>query len=244
MNVEARLLAALDYTRLDPHDTPETIRELCADVAAGPDRPAAVCVYPAHAATARTALDAAGAGEVAVAAVANFPDGGDDAARALQEVRFALDAGAAEIDLVFPWRAHLAGDRIVGPRLVAQCRAACGSKLLKVILETGELGDAGLIRGMSEIALNAGADFIKTSTGRTTTGATPEAARAILEYLRKRGGGGFKAAGGIRTFEVAKHYLELADGILGDDWATPATFRIGASSLLAELRVSLATAAG
>jgi deoxyribose-phosphate aldolase len=244
MSELARLLAALDHTSLGLQDTPEAIRRFCADAALGALRPAAVCVYPGHVATARAALDAAGAEEIAVAAVANFPDGGNHPARALHEIRFALAAGASEIDLVFPWRAHLAGDRDAGARMIGQCREACAGKRLKVILETGELGELRLIRELSAIALDAGADFIKTSTGMTATGATPEAARAILEYLRARGRGGFKASGGIRTVETAKRYLELADDILGEGWARPATFRIGASSLLGQLRVSLATATG
>ncbi|MEX2148775.1 MAG: deoxyribose-phosphate aldolase [Steroidobacteraceae bacterium] len=243
MNPAGRLLAALDHTRLGAEDTAATIVEWCKDAATGP-RPAAVCVYPAHAAIARGALDAAGAPEVAVAAVVNFPDGGDDLARALSETHFALDAGAAEIDLVFPWHAHLAGDRTIGARMLAQCREACRSGILKVILETGELRDTRVIQELSTVALDAGADFIKTSTGTTATGATPQAARAILECLRARGRGGFKASGGFRSIVEAGRYLELADGILGEGWARPATFRIGASSLLGELRVLLATATG
>ena len=107
-----------------------------------------------------------------------------------------------------------------------------------------DIGDLGLIRKLSAMALDAGADFIKTSSGTTATGATPEAARAILECLRDRGRGGFKASGGIRSVGDAMRYLELADDILGEGWAISATFRIGASSLLGELRVSLATATG
>jgi deoxyribose-phosphate aldolase len=128
--------------------------------------------------------------------------------------------------------------------MLAQCRAACTGRILKVILETGELGDPCLIRELAALALDAGADFIKTSTGTTATGATPEAARAILECLRERGRGGFKASGGIRSIAEATRYLELADDILGESWARPTTFRIGASSLLGELRLSLATATG
>jgi deoxyribose-phosphate aldolase len=243
MNPAARLLAALDHTRLEAEATSAMIGGWCDDAAAGA-RPVAVCVYPAHAAAARTALDAAGAREITVAAVANFPDGGADPGRALRDIGVALAAGACEIDLVFPWRAGLAGDRSIGVRMLAQCRAACTGRILKVILETGEIGDPCLIRELAALALDAGADFIKTSTGTTATGATPEAARAILECLRERGRGGFKASGGIRSIAEATRYLELADDILGESWARPTTFRIGASSLLGELRLSLATATG
>jgi deoxyribose-phosphate aldolase len=243
MSVAARLLAALDHTHLRAQDTEAAIGDWCADAASGA-RPAAICVYPGHVAAARAALDAAGAGNIAVAAVANFPDGGPDPGSALRDIRIALAAGASEIELVFPWRAHRAGDAGAGMRMLDRCRKACTGKLMKVILETGELGDRRLIPELAAMALDCGADFIKTSTGTTATGATPEAARAILECLRERGRGGFKAAGGIRSIVDARRYLELADGILGEGWATPATFRIGASSLLGELRLSLATATG
>ena len=236
MNPTARLLAALDHTRLGTDDRPEDIRLLCAEAAAGLARPTAVCVHPQFAGVARSTLDAGHAPEIAVAAVANFPDGGIDVARPVAEIHAALAAGAAEIDLVFPWRAWLAGDRDAAAKLLVACRDASAGRILKVILETGELGEARVIRELASFALEAGADFIKTSTGRTAAGATPAAARTILETLRDRGRGGFKASGGIRTIADAAAYLDLADAILGASWARPATFRIGASSLLAALR--------
>ena len=236
MNAKARLLAALDHTRLGTEDTPEDIRLVCAEAAAGPLRPAAVCVHPQFAGLARSALDAGGAPEIAVAVVANFPEGAGDAARPVAEIRAARDAGAAEFDVVFPWRAWLAGDREVAARLLAACREASAGRLLKVILETGELKEPRVIQELASFALDAGADFIKTSTGRTAAGATPAAARAILEVLRDRGRGGFKASGGIRTIADAAVYLDLADALLGAGWGGPRTFRIGASSLLAALR--------
>jgi deoxyribose-phosphate aldolase len=236
MNTAARLLAALDHTGLNADDTPESIRRLCIDAARGPGRPAAVCVYPVHAVTARAALDGAGAPEIAVAAVANFPDGGEDPARAVADIQQALAASATEIDLVFPWRAYIAGNCAAGVRMLARCREATAGKLLKVIIETGELHDPHRIRELSALALDAGADFIKTSTGKTATGATPESARTILEYIRERGRGGLKVSGGIRSVVDATRYLDQADEILGDAWATPVTFRIGASSLLGSLR--------
>jgi len=236
MNVAARLLAALDHTSLNADDTPELIRRLCIDAARGPGRAAAVCVYPVHAATARAALDGADAPEITVATVANFPDGGEDPARALDDIRQALAAGAAEIDLVFPWYAYVAGNRAAGVRMLARCREATAGRLLKVIIESGELRESRLIRELSVLALDAGVDFIKTSTGKAATGATLEAARTILECIRERGRGGLKVSGGIRTIVDAQRYLDLADDILGDSRVTPATFRIGASALLAALR--------
>ena len=236
-----RVLAALDLTSLGEDDTPAAIARLCSDAAAGA-HPAAVCVYPEHIVTARRTLDAAGAGDVAVATVVNFPDGSGTLPQVLRETRRTLAAGADEIDLVFPWRAHLGGDREAGPLMLRECKAICGPRVLKAILETGELGDPLLIHELADAALGAGADFIKTSTGKTPTGATLPAARVMLECIRERGGGpGFKAAGGIRTLAEANRYFSLADEMLGSAWATPARFRIGASALLAEIRAVAGT---
>ena len=229
---DARLLAALDLTSLGEDDTPAAIRALCAKAAASAVRPAAVCVYSEHIVTARAALIAAEAPGVAVATVVNFPDGANNPGRALSETRRALAAGADEIDLVFCWRAYVAGDRESGPIIVGRCKEACGARPLKAIIETGELGDPLLIREICLAALDAGADFIKTSTGRSRVGATPEAAQAILECLRERGRGGFKASGGIRTLKQARTYFELAEKVCGAGWATPARFRIGSSSIM------------
>lgn len=229
---DARLLATLDFTSLGEDDPPAAIAALCARAATLAVRPAAVCIYPEHVVAARAALDAAGAQAIAVATVVNFPDGASDPGRALSETRRALAAGADEIDLVFPWRAYLAGDREAGPHLVRQCKPVCGKRILKAIIESGELGDPLLVREVTFAALDAGADFVKTSTGRARVGATLEAAQAILECLRERGRGGFKASGGVRSLDQARQYFELAESICGAGWATSATFRIGSSSTL------------
>ncbi len=238
--IAARILAALDLTSLGEDDTPEAIAKLCA-AATGGGHPAAVCVYPEHVTTARQALASAHAADVAIATVVNFPDGSNDLARVLRETRRALAAGADEIDVVFPWRAHLGGDREGGALMLQECKAICGSRILKAILETGELGDLLLVRELSLAAIGAGADFIKTSTGKAKIGATPAAARTMLECIRDSGGrAGFKAAGGVKTLADAGRYLQLANEILGSSWATPERFRIGASALLVELRAALA----
>ena len=232
----ARVLAVLDLTSLGEDDTTAMIASLC-KAAAGGGHPAAVCVYPEHVEMARRVLDTEGAADVAVATVVNFPDGSNDLGRAQRETRRALAAGAEEIDIVFPWRAYLGGDRESGALMLRGCKDICGARPFKAILETGELGDPLLIRELSLTALASGADFIKTSTGKAAIGATPAAARVMLECIRERGGGaGFKAAGGIRTLADAGRYLALADEILGPGWATPAHFRIGASALITEIR--------
>ena len=231
-----RLLAALDLTSLGEDDSPADIRALCVKAVSAAIRPAAICVYPEHIASARAALDEGGAQAVSVATVVNFPDGASDSGRANREVRRAFAAGADEIDLVFPWRAYVDGDRDSGPSIVAKCKEICGPRLLKAIIESGELGDSLLIREVAVAALDAGADFVKTSTGRSRVGATPEAAEVILKALRERGRGGIKVSGGIRTLSEARLYLELADRICGAAWATRTTFRIGSSSLLEDAR--------
>jgi deoxyribose-phosphate aldolase len=234
----ARLLSLLDLTSLGEDDTPEHIRTLCAAARSAKKLPAAVCVYPEHITTARDAL--AGT-NVHVATVVNFPDGGDDAQRIAREARRAIAAGANEIDMVLPWRALRAGDAARARAGVDACRIACGDGIaLKLILETGELGTPDLIRAACAIGLDAGVDFLKTSTGKVRVNATLEAAAVMLDAIAARGGHcGFKAAGGIRTLEDAEKYLALAERRLGADWITPAHLRIGASTLFDAIQAAL-----
>ena len=232
-----RALAALDLTRLGDADTPEDIEALCAQAAAPVGAPAALCVHPEWIATCRARLDGGGLQRVAVASVVNFPDGAADAARAARETRRALAAGASEIDVVLPWRALLRGDPDAARDVLRATREACaGRARVKAILETGELRQPEAIRVACELAISAGADFVKTSTGKAALNATPEAARVMLEAVRAAGGRcGFKAAGGIRTLDDAAQYFRIADELLGPDWADPSRFRLGASALHAEI---------
>lgn len=234
-------LAAMDLTRLE-HDADDAIvRALCrrADTPFG--HPAAVCVYPAYIEAAREELAHAGLSDaVAVATVANFPDGAAEPERAAAEVRRSVSLGADEIDVVFPWRALLDGDEAVGARLVQQCRAACGERVLKVILESGRLESHGAIRRAADIAVAGGADFIKTSTGKAAAGASPDAARIMLQAIRDSDRPcGFKVSGGVRTLADAIVYLEAAERTLGPEATCPARFRIGASGLLDALLEAL-----
>ncbi|MCC4265425.1 deoxyribose-phosphate aldolase [Oceanimonas baumannii] len=232
-----RVLSLMDLTSLNDSDTDADITALCHRVVTAAGTPAAVCVYPQFVSLAKTTLAALGVAEqVRVATVTNFPDGSADIAGAVQQTQAAIAAGADEVDLVFPWRALQSGDEQTGLALVSACKAACGEQLLKVIIESGALAEPALIRRASELAIEGGADFIKTSTGKVTVNATPEAAGIMLEVIRATGGTtGFKAAGGVRTLAQAAEYLALADRLMGPEWVTPAHFRFGASGLLTDL---------
>jgi deoxyribose-phosphate aldolase len=232
-----RTLAALDLTSLGEDDDLARIDTLCAAARTPYGAPAALCVYPEWIATCRARLMDAGLLSVRVATVINFPDGGDDTQRVHRETRRAVAAGAHEIDVVLPFRRLLAGDDEAASAVLRACREACSERArMKVILETGVLESEEMIRRAAHIALDAGADFLKTSTGKVPVNATPMAALILLEATRERGGRcGFKAAGGIRTLRDASAYFVLADEMMGPQWATPDRFRFGASSLLGDI---------
>ena len=227
-----RALPLLDLTSLDEDDTEERIAALCAQARTPAGDVAAVCVYPRFVAQAAAAL--AGA-PVRVATVANFPAGRLDARGAAQEAERALADGADEVDVVLPYLAFAAGERDAALAVVEAARTATAGATLKVILETGRLEGPEKVREAAAGALAAGADFVKTSTGKLKPGATLEAARPMLEAIRDHGRGGFKAAGGVRTAEDAAAYLALADEVVGEGWTAPETFRLGASGLLVDL---------
>ncbi|TCW29595.1 deoxyribose-phosphate aldolase [Gulbenkiania mobilis] len=236
-----RALALMDLTTLNDEDTDASVAALCRRARGPGGSVAAVCVFPRFVATARRALAEAGASGVKIATVTNFPAGDADIERAEAETRAAIDAGADEVDVVFPYRALMAGDAETGAELVARCKAACGDRVLKVILETGELKDPELIRTASLIAIAAGADFIKTSTGKVPVNATLGAAGIMLAAIRQTGGScGFKAAGGVRTVDEAAEYLDLAEHVMGEGWVSAERFRFGASGLLGSLEATIA----
>lgn len=241
MDLARRALAALDLTCLDEDAPPARIEALCQQAGSPWGTVAAVCVYPEYIRSVREGLDRSGLTAVRVATVANFPSGRPEAGAAALEVRRAVAAGADEIDVVFPWRSLLQGDARCGESLVAACREACGERIgLKVILESGMLPTRDLLRAACEAALRGGADFLKTSTGKSAVHATTKAAEVMLDCIAEHGGTcGFKASGGLRRLEDALPYFELADRLLGPAWATPERFRIGASSLLDALHAEL-----
>ena len=225
-----RALSLLDLTDLSDNADEAGLAALCARAIGAPGPVAAICIWPRFVAQARTML---GRAPVRIATVVNFPQGdAATGAKVLAETQGALAAGADEIDLVLPWRAFLAGDAAGAQAMVRAVREACGDKRLKVILETGEYPDLDRVRAASELAIAAGADFIKTSTGKTAHSASLPAARTMLEVIAASGRPvGLKPSGGIRTLTDAAGYLELADTIMGPHWARPETFRFGASGL-------------
>ena len=224
-----RLLPLLDLTSLkDGRD--DDIAALCAKAVTRHGKVAAVCSWPDFTADMKRRLEGSG---VAVAVVINFPAGTEAPDAVLAETEAARAAGAEELDLVMPYRGWLSGERAAARELIAAVKAAAGSASLKVILETGAFEDPRQVAEAGRDAIDAGADFLKTSSGKIPVGATPAAAEALLGVIKDTGGRvGFKASGGIRSLEEARTYLDIAEGILGADWVTPAHFRIGASKLL------------
>lgn len=228
-------LSLLDLTNLKDDCTPEAIVDLCTRAQTVYGHTAAVCIWPRFVAQARALLGADS--PIRIATVVNFPSGELAVAEVVTETEKAVADGADEIDVVIPYRALIAGNEAAATAMVEAVRAACGEAvLLKVILETGELKESGLIRRASELAIAAGADFIKTSTGKVAVNATLEAADIMLLAIRdSRRKVGFKPAGGISSVTDAALYLRHARTIMGDDWVMPSTFRFGASGLLDDI---------
>ncbi|GAA0779755.1 deoxyribose-phosphate aldolase [Roseibium denhamense] len=231
-----RALGLVDLTNLNDDCTAEDITSLTARTVTDHGSVAAVCVWPRFVAQAVKELTGTG---VKVATVVNFPDGGEDTEAVVAETQKAIADGADEIDLVMPYKAFASGRKGFAEEQIIRVKAAIPAPaILKVILETGEIKDPLLIHAASNIAIAAGADFIKTSTGKVSVNATLEAAEIMLtaiEEARREEAErviGFKPAGGIKTTVDAASYLELADRIMGHNWVSASTFRFGASSLL------------
>jgi deoxyribose-phosphate aldolase len=234
----------VDLTTLEGADTPGKVADLCAKARrpdpSDPDVPpvAAVCIYPDLVAAARAGV--AGT-KVAVASVATaFPSGRASLAVKLADVAEAVTAGADEVDMVIDRGAFLAGRYGQVYEEIRAVRQACGPAHLKVILETGELATLDNVCRASWLAMLAGADFIKTSTGKVSPAATPPVTHVMLTAVRDFAEAtgrqvGVKVAGGVRTAKDAIRYLVLVNETAGPQWLTPQLFRIGASSLLNDL---------
>ena len=242
------ILSMIDLTTLEGMDTPGKVQQLCQkaihlhDSLPGLPHVAAVCVYPNMVGVAKTAL---GNADINIASVATaFPSGMSSLEVKLDDTRMAVEAGANEIDMVISRGAFLAGDyRHVFDEIVA-VKNACGDAHLKVILETGELGTLDRVRRASVLAMHAGADFIKTSTGKIQPAATMQVTlvmlQAIKDYYYETGRMvGMKPAGGISTAKLAVHYLVMLRETLGNAWMTPEWFRFGASSLANDVLMQL-----
>ena len=234
----------VDLTTLEGQDTAGKVRQLAAKaVCPAPTMPeipsvAAVCVYPSLVAVTREAL--AGSGVKTASVATAFPSGQASLEVKLRDTEDAVAAGADEIDMVISREAFLAGEDNRVMEEIVRVKEACGDAHLKVIIETAELGSYDHVRHASVISMEAGADFIKTSTGKASSGATPGVVLVMLEAIRdyaERSGRivGMKAAGGVSHSKAALHMLVLVKETLGDDWLTPDRFRIGASSLLNDL---------
>jgi deoxyribose-phosphate aldolase len=234
----------VDLTTLEGADTPGKVRALSAKARrpdpADPTCPpvAAVCVYPAMVAVAAEVL--AGSGVHLASVATAFPAGQAPLEVKLADTRAAVAAGADEIDMVISRGEFLSGRYDAVFDEIVAVKEAAGAAHLKVILETGELGTYDNVRRASWLAMHAGADFIKTSTGKVPVAATPPVTLVMLEAVRDfraRTGRqvGVKAAGGIRTTKDAIKYLVMINETVGDDWLDPAWFRFGASSLLNDL---------
>ena len=242
------VLSMIDLTTLEGQDTPGKVRQLCQKAMhlhdALPNLPhvAAVCVYPTMVEVARKAL---GSADINVASVATaFPSGMAPRQIKLEETRIAVEAGADEIDMVISRGAFLQGEYGFVFDEIAAIKEACGDAHLKVILETGELGTLDRVRRASVLAMHAGADFIKTSTGKIQPAATLPVTLVMLQAIRDfyyQTGRmvGMKPAGGISSAKLAIHYLVMLKETLGNAWMTPEWYRFGASSLANDVLMQL-----
>ncbi len=239
--IAALSLSLIDLTTLTNNESDSDIITLCQQANSSVGETAAICIYPKYIPVAKAQLAKQNTPNIKIATVTNFPHGNDNMESAVSETREAVSLGADEVDVVFPYKALIAGNADVGFELVKACKEACGSKvLLKVIIESGELATPELIKQASEISINAGADFIKTSTGKVAVNATPEAAKIMLNVINELNPNvGFKAAGGVKDVDDAEVYLSLVFDILGASWLSKTHFRFGASSLLGNLLITL-----
>jgi deoxyribose-phosphate aldolase len=246
--INRQLISVIDLTTLEGSDTRQRIVLLCEkalstrNISQGQQPVAAVCVYSPFVALARHVLENSG---IKVAcATGGFPSGQLPLVLKVQEIQFALDQGADEIDMVINRGRLLEGGENEVFDEIASVREVCRGVLLKVILETGELSSIQLIRRASELAILAGADFIKTSTGKIQPAATEPATLVMLDTIKDYAGAtgkwiGIKPAGGIQQPGQALRYYRLVHHVLGDSWLSPRLFRIGASRLLDNLIMEL-----
>ncbi len=238
----AQALALMDLTSLNENDTEQSILALLDSVRPDIGLPAAICVYAQFVGLVKKELIQRNWQSVKIATVTNFYAGEQPLESVLAETKQALLDGADEIDLVIPYKEVMQGEFENAKLYVQKSKLLCTEydACLKVIIESGELKTPELIRQASELAIAAGADFIKTSTGKVPVNATLEATEIMLDAIKASGRQvGFKAAGGVRTVTDASAYLRLAEQKLECDSLTPAQFRFGASGLLKDIHNTL-----
>ena len=241
-------LSMIDLTTLEGKDTKGKVRQLCYKAMHPHDSikdiptVAAICVYPSYVAVAKKALEGS---DIKVASVATvFPSGQSNLKVKITDTKFAVSQGADEIDMVISRGQFLSGNYQFVFDEIAAVKEACGNAHLKVILETGELDTLDNVRRASEIAMLAGADFIKTSTGKIQPAATMQVTYVMLDaikdfYIRTGKMIGMKPAGGISTAKIALQYLVMLNEVLGEKWMNKNYFRFGASSLVNDILMQL-----
>ncbi len=230
-----QILSCIDLTSLQHDDDEQIIDALVAQAITPFSKVAALCVMPHLIAYTRQQLQDQ---NINVATVVNFPRGDAAIPSIVDDIKSAIIAGADEIDMVIPYKDVLRSDMQSTVKLMQAARENCVDKPLKVILETGALQSLEQIYTVSCRVIECGADFIKTSTGKITHGASLEATAVMLLAIkdnREHYNVGLKVSGGIRTAENAAQYVQLAKNIMGDEWLQPTNFRIGASSLLTDV---------
>lgn len=227
------LIRLLDLTSLNDKDTEYTVEELCRKARTPLGNVAAVCIWPKFVPLAKRLLNGT---DIKTATVVNFPKGEYNLKSLKTEIYAAVEDGANEIDAVFPYHEFLKKNYSACENFVQSAYQLCEGKTLKIILETGEIKNALKISEATKLCIENGADFIKTSTGKSKISATPEAANVIMETIKaSQRNVGFKVSGGIKKVSDAKQYLILASQIMGYKWITPQNLRFGASSLLADI---------
>ncbi|KZX00035.1 deoxyribose-phosphate aldolase [Pseudoalteromonas luteoviolacea] len=242
-NKAKRALELMDLTSLNAHDTNESIIAMLDKIDAEIGLPAAICVYPQFVALCKAQLAERSFNSIKIATVTNFPSGKEPLEAVLDQTRQAIRDGADEIDLVMPYNQVIMGDPDTPWQYVRSSKDVCGEKVqLKVIIESGILSKPEVIAQASDIAILAGADFIKTSTGKVSVNATLQAAEVMLSRIKANNKPvGFKAAGGVKTVAETLPYLDAAERIMGQSWVNAERFRFGASSLLTDIKSVLAS---
>ncbi len=223
------VMSYVDLTSLNPSESEESLMNLCLKANSSYGSVATVCIYPHNVALVAQLLMHS---SVKITSVANFPSGQESLSDSLKNIELAIQSGADEIDMVFPYQSYLNGQQSAAINYIQAAKKACDHTILKVIIETSEFTDLAKLYSLCLKILDCEVNFIKTSTGKSKQGATIEGASVMLLAIKAHNQEvGFKASGGIRSFEQACTYMDLAKKILGVDWVNPNRFRIGTSGL-------------